>query len=77
MSAHWQPGEVSLRRKRLFQLLKGFDFDNPVRRREPILEPIVEETLEGENSEDIFVFAFEDKPLEVRMALPGVPVCLI
>jgi len=57
MSAHWRTDEVTLRRKLLFRLLAGFDFDNPVFQYEPISAPIADSSLVEES--DTFIFAFQ------------------
>ena len=57
MSVHWQIDEILLRRKMLFRLLKGFDFDDPIYRHEPISAPIADMSL-GDTG-DAFIFAFQ------------------
>ena len=57
MSVHWQIDEILLRRKMLFRLLKGFDFDNPIFRHEPISAPIAD--MSFKDTDDTFIFAFQ------------------
>ena len=57
MSIHWQLDEIALRRRMLFRLLKGFDFDKPVFRHEPISTTIAVTYLE--DASDTFILKFQ------------------